>query len=71
MCINERWDNMSAREQIISILDFMGEKETNEILQYVKNSFRLKPKTWDDIEEDEPTLEETQIIEAYIAKRAK
>ena len=60
---------MSAKEQLINILDFIGEKEANRILIYVKETFLLKPKTWDDIEEDDPTLDELAVFEEYRASK--
>ena len=56
---------MSARAQLASILEFMGEDEANQILQYAKATFLLKPKTWDDIEEDDPLPDEVEAFEAY------
>ena len=56
---------MSAKTQLVNILDFIGEKEANQLLQYVKDSFLLKPRTWDDIEEDDPTPDEMAIIAEY------
>jgi len=57
--------DMSAKTQLVNILDFIGEKEANQLLQYVKDSFLLKPRTWDDIEEDDPTPDEMAIIAEY------
>jgi len=65
MCINERVIFMSAKEQLINIIDFIGEKEANSILTYVKETFLLKPKSWDDIEEDEPTSDEIDAFEEF------
>jgi len=59
------WYLMSARAQLASILEFMGEDEANQILQYAKATFLLKPKTWDDIEEDDPLPDEVEAFEAY------
>jgi len=56
---------MSAKEQLINILDFIGEEEANSILLYVKETFLLKSKSWDDIEEDEPTPDEVITFEEY------
>ena len=50
-------------------LDFIGEKEANSILLYVKETFLLKPKSWDDIEEDEPTSDEVVAFEEYRASK--
>ena len=58
---------MSAKEQLIDILDFIEESEANQILQYVKESFLLKPKTLDDIEEVEPFADEVAAFEEYRA----
>jgi len=61
--------SMSEKQQLLTILDLMGENEINQILQFVKDSFRIKPKTWDDIEEDEPTPDEVNAIESYLSSK--
>jgi len=43
---------MSAKEQLINILEFMGEDDANRVLLYIvllyiKESFLLKPKAWE------------------------
>ena len=43
----------------------MEENEVNQILKFVRDNFRIKSKTWDDIEEDEPTPDEVDAIEQY------
>jgi hypothetical protein len=58
---------MDAKSQLMNILDFIGENEANQILQYVKDSFLLKSKTWDDIEEDDPLPDEIAAFEEYRA----
>ena len=58
---------MSAKTQLIHILDLVGENEALQILEYVKESFSLKPKTWDDIEEDDPSQDEIAAFEEYRA----
>ena len=60
---------MSGKQQLLTMLDLMGESEVNQILQFVKDGFRIKPKTWDDIEEDDPTPEEKEVIESYLANK--
>ena len=60
---------MSAKEQLYSILEFIGEEEALQILLFTKESFVLKSKTWDDIEEDEPTLDEITAFEEYRASK--
>jgi hypothetical protein len=65
MCINERMICVSAKEQLMNILDFIDEKEANRILLFIKESFLLKSKTWDDIEEDDPMPEELAVFEEY------
>ena len=58
---------MSAKEQLINIMDFIGENEAERILSYVKETFSLKPKTWDDIEEDDPSPDEIAVFEEHRA----
>ena len=60
---------MSAKSQLISILDFIGENEANQILQYVKEAFLLKPKSWGDIEEDDPLPDEVAAFEEHYANK--
>jgi len=60
---------MSAKMQIANMLEFMGESEANQILQFVKDTFLLKPRTWDDIEEDDPLPDEITIFEEYQANK--
>ncbi|MDR1668820.1 MAG: hypothetical protein LBR76_02545 [Oscillospiraceae bacterium] len=52
------------------MLDFIGEAEAMRILIYVKETYSLKPRTWDDIEEDDPTPDEIAAFEQYRAERA-
>ena len=61
--------SMSGKQQLITILDLMGENEVNQVLKFVRDSFRIKSKTWDDIEEDEPTPDEIDAIEQYLASK--
>jgi len=60
---------MSAREQLINILNFVGENEANQILEYINETFLLKTKTWDDIEEDEPFEDEIATFKKYRASK--
>ena len=60
---------MSAKKQLTAVLDFIGENEANQILQYVRDAFLLKPKTWDDIEEDDPLPDEIAAFEEYYANK--
>ena len=62
---------MSAKEQLYNILDFIGEEEASQILLYVKESFVLKNKTWDDIEEDNPTPDEIAAFDVYQAAKSR
>jgi len=50
---------------LYSILDFIGEDEATQNLRYVKETLVLKRKTWDDIEEDEPTLDEFEAFNEF------
>jgi hypothetical protein len=59
---------MSAKEQLLNIFDFIGEKEATQILIYAKQSFSLKAKTWDDIEEDEPAPDEILAFKEHRTK---
>ena len=56
---------MSAKEQLSNLLDFIEEDEAVQILHYVREVFILKPKTWDDIEEDEPMPDEVAAFNEY------
>lgn len=56
---------MSQKEKLISVMDFLGENEAEEVLQYIRTAFMLKPKSWDDIPEDDPTEDEIQTIAEY------
>jgi len=58
---------MSAKEQLLNMLDFIGENEASIILHYAKERFVLKPKTWGDIEEDDPTPDEVAAFNEYHA----
>ena len=60
---------MSAKNQLTAILDFIGENEADQILRYVRNTFLLKPKTWDDVEEDDPLPDEIAAFEEYYASK--
>ena len=53
---------MSAKQQLAGMIDFMGESEASRVLQFVKEAFVFKPKTWDDIPEDEPLDDELEIF---------
>ena len=59
---------MSVKEQLISMINFMGENEANRLLLYVKDVFVLKTKTWDDVEEDDPTQDEIDAFAEYDLK---
>jgi len=60
---------MNVKQEVISMLDLMGDNEVGQILQFIKTSFRIKSKTWDDIEEDDPTTDEIEAIEAYLSAK--
>ena len=53
------------KNKLYSILDFIGEDEATQNLRYVKETLVLKRKTWDDIEEDEPTLDEFEAFNEF------
>ncbi|MCL2054361.1 MAG: hypothetical protein FWG90_08035 [Oscillospiraceae bacterium] len=56
---------MSAKEQLLSMLNFIEENEAERILIYIRRAYALKPKTWDDIEEDDPLPDEVAAFEKY------
>jgi hypothetical protein len=56
---------MSAKEQLLSVLDFINETEAAQILDYVNRTLSLNSKTWDDIEENDPTPDEIAALEEY------
>ena len=60
---------MSAKEQLVNILDFIGEKEATQILIFAKESFALKPKLWEDIEEDDPLPDEISAFKEHRANK--
>jgi hypothetical protein len=47
----------------------MGERELEELFSMIQLSFVVKRKSWDDIEEDDPTDDELEAINAYYAER--
>jgi len=59
---------MSAKSQLANVLELLGENEARQILQYIKEAFLLKPKSWDDIEEDDPLPDEVAAFEEYYAR---
>jgi hypothetical protein len=61
--------NMSSKEKLANMLEFIGENEAKQILSYVSSAFSLKPKTWDDIEEDDPLPDEIAAFEEYRAAK--
>ena len=65
--ISERVIYLSAKEQLANILDFIGENEASRILSFVKETFLLKPKAWEDIEEDDPSPDEIAAFKEYRA----
>ena len=60
---------MTAKNQLVAMIDFMEEDVADQILQYAKDTFLLKHKTWDDVEEDDPLPDEIAIFEAYHANK--
>ena len=56
---------MPIKEQLYTIVDLMREDDVKEILDYVKTTFIVRQKTWDDIPEVEPLDDEMDIIAEY------
>jgi len=61
---------MSSKEKLVNMLDFIGENEAEQILLYVSSAYSLKPKTWDDVEEDDPLPDEVEAFEEYFRNKA-
>jgi len=54
------------KEQIMTLLDIMTDDQAEIILDYIQQTFELRKKSnWDNIEEDTPTAEEKEILNAY------
>jgi hypothetical protein len=60
---------VSAKEQLVGMMDYIGESEATRILLFMKEAFSLKPKTWDDIPEAEPEADEIAAFAEYRAGR--
>jgi len=60
---------MDAREQLQGIMDFIGEDEARRILIFAKETFLLKPRTWEDIDEDDPLPDEVAAFAEHRAGR--
>jgi len=56
---------MTAKSQLAAVFDFIGENEAGQILQYIRDTFSLKSKTWDDIEETDPLPDEIAAFKEY------
>jgi hypothetical protein len=56
---------MTAKAELMNKLEYVGENEAGQILRFVKETFLLKPKTWADIEEDDPTPDEVAAFQQY------
>jgi hypothetical protein len=56
---------MTAKAELISTLEYIGESEASQILRFVKETFILKPKAWADIEDDDPEPDEIAAFRAY------
>jgi len=60
---------MSAKEQLLNMLDFIGENEARLILHYAEETLTVRAKTWDDIEEDEPLPDEIKAFNEYLSSK--
>jgi hypothetical protein len=52
------------------MMDFIGEREADRILDFIRETFSLKTKTWEDIEEDDPTPDEIAAFAEYRAHKS-
>lgn len=57
---------LEAKQQIMTLLDFMSEKQAQNVLNYMRKKYRLSPihPTWDDIEETEPDAVDLKMLES-------
>jgi hypothetical protein len=53
---------MSVKERLSILINLMDEECASGVEEFIMSSFKLKPVTWDDIEEDEPTEDEIQFF---------
>jgi hypothetical protein len=53
---------MTAKQELTCLLDFVSEHEARNILEYLKQGFALKQRTWDDVPEVEPDEWDTQML---------
>ncbi len=60
---------MIIKERILGAIEILDEDSLTELFEYIKNSFVLKKKTWDDIPEDDPSDDEIKAFEKYSASR--
>jgi hypothetical protein len=60
---------VSSKEQLVSMMDYIGESEAARILEFIKEGFLLKLKKWDDIPEVEPEPDEIAAFAEYRAGR--
>jgi hypothetical protein len=62
---------MTTKEQLFGMLEFISENDAKKMLLFAKETFVLKTKTWEDIEEDEPTPDEITAFKEYRAANVK
>jgi hypothetical protein len=53
---------MSEKERLATIIDFLDEESAGNVVAFILSAYKMKPVTWDDIEEDDPTEDEIQFF---------
>ncbi len=53
------------KERIIGALSIMSDDDAKILWAYIQDGYVTKVKSWDDIEETEPTDEELEVISKY------
>lgn len=56
------------KERIIGALSIMSDDDAATVWSFIQDGYIVKTKSWEDIEDDEPTEDETEIISKYQAK---
>lgn len=60
---------MYVKEQFMGVLENLNESQLEHLLIYAKTTFVTSSKSWDDIEEEEPSDDEVVAYQRFIASR--
>ncbi|MGL4593361.1 MAG: hypothetical protein ACRCUY_01380 [Thermoguttaceae bacterium] len=61
---------MYVKDQFMGVLENLNESQLKHLMIYAQCTFSPTPKSWDDIEEDEPTDDEVAAYQRFIASMA-